>query len=214
MPAITITLDGVALRDIPLTKARTTLGRRPYNDIVMDHLAVSGEHAVFVLHPDGVELLDLHSTNGTYVNGKAVVSARVSADDLIEIGRYQIRLHASAPEGAVAAPPSPPSVTPVTPVTVAAPPPPPAALGSARIRVLNGPAAGKEMPLTKVVTTLGKPGIAVAAITHRGTGYTFALVEGEQAPTINGSPMGRDPVPLQDQDVLELAGTQMRFLTQ
>lgn len=192
MPAITITLDGVALRDIPLTKARTTLGRRPYNDIVMDHLAVSGEHAVFVLHSDGVELLDLHSTNGTYVNGKAVVSARISADDLIEIGRYQIRLHASAPDSATAVAPTP--------------------QGNARIQVLNGPAAGKEMPLTKVVTTLGKPGIAVAAITHRGADYTFALVDGEQSPAVNGSPIGREPVPLQDQDVLELAGTQMRFL--
>lgn len=209
MPAITITLDGVALRDIPLTKARTTLGRRPYNDIVMDHLAVSGEHAVFVLHPDGVELLDLHSTNGTYVNGKAVVSARVSADDLIEIGRYQIRLHATAPEVSVAHEPSSP---PAAPPPAATPTAQQTALGSASIEVLNGPAAGKEMPLTKVVTTLGKPGIAVAAITHRGSGYTFALVDGEQSPLINGSPIGREPVTLQHQDVLELAGTQMRFL--
>ncbi len=213
MPAITITLDGVALRDIPLTKARTTLGRRPYNDIVMDHLAVSGEHAVFVLHSDGVELLDLHSTNGTYVNGKAVVSARVSADDLIEIGRYQIRLHASAPDSATAVAPQPePSLRALEPAPSPAPNVAPTPQGNARIQVLNGPAAGKEMPLTKVVTTLGKPGIAVAAITHRGADYTFALVDGEQSPTINGSPIGREPVPLQDQDVLELAGTQMRFL--
>jgi pSer/pThr/pTyr-binding forkhead associated (FHA) protein len=209
MPAITITLDGVALRDIPLTKARTTLGRRPYNDIVMDHLAVSGEHAVFVLHPDGVELLDLHSTNGTYVNGKAVVSARVTANDLIEIGRYQIRLHApAAVANVVHAPSSPPAAPP----PAATPTAQQTALGGASIEVLNGPAAGKEMPLTKVVTTLGKPGIAVAAITHRGSGYTFALVDGEQSPLINGSPIGREPVALQHQDVLELAGTQMRFL--
>ena len=67
MPTLRITLDGVDLKEIPLTKARTTLGRRPYNDIVVDNLAVSGEHAVFVRHPDGLEVQDLHSTNGTYL---------------------------------------------------------------------------------------------------------------------------------------------------
>jgi len=213
MPAITITLDGVALRDIPLTKARTTLGRRPYNDIVMDHLAVSGEHAVFVLHSDGVELLDLHSTNGTYVNGKAVVSARVSADDLIEIGRYQIRLHASAPDSATAVAPQPePSLRAPEPAPSPAPNVAPTPQGNARIQVLNGPAAGKEMPLTKVVTTLGKPGIAVAAINQRSPGYTLTLVDGDQLPLVNGQPIGKEPVPLNSNDVISLAGTEMQIM--
>lgn len=214
MPAITITLDGVALRDIPLTKARTTLGRRPYNDIVMDHLAVSGEHAVFALHPDGVEVLDLHSTNGTYVNGKAVVSARISADDLIEIGRYQIRLHAAAPDSGTAGAPQPlPARHTSEPVPAPAPDAPAPAQGNARIQVLNGPAAGKEMPLTKVVTTLGKPGIAVAAITQRSHGYVLTLVDGHSPPTVNGqSVSGTDPIHLQHNDVIHLAGTDMRFL--
>ena len=46
MPKMIISLDGAVLREVPLTKDRVTLGRRPYNDIVIDHLAVSGEHAV------------------------------------------------------------------------------------------------------------------------------------------------------------------------
>ncbi|NIC39789.1 FHA domain-containing protein, partial [Aquabacterium sp. A08] len=132
-----------------------TLGRRPYNDIVVDNLAVSGEHAVFVRHPDGLEVQDLHSTNGTYLNGKAVVSARVGAGDLLEIGRYQMRVLPDATDSA------PAEATPAA-----------AAPAAARILVLNGPAAGKAMTLTKVVTTLGKPGVAVAAINHRGDGYT------------------------------------------
>lgn len=92
MPTLTISLDGVDLKSIELTQPRTTLGRRPYNDIVMDHLAVSGEHAVFVQKPQGLELIDLNSTNGTYVNGKAIVATVLQPGDLIEIGRYKMRV--------------------------------------------------------------------------------------------------------------------------
>lgn len=191
MPTLRITLDGVDLKEIPLTKARTTLGRRPYNDIVVDNLAVSGEHAVFVRHPDGLEVQDLHSTNGTYLNGKAVVSARVGPDDLLEIGRYQMRVLPDATDSAPAE----------------APPTAPAA---ARILVLNGPAAGKAMTLTKVVTTLGKPGVAVAAINHRGDGYTLTHVDGAPA-RVNGQALADTPVVLHPGDQIELAGTQMRF---
>ena len=213
MPAITITLDGVDLKDIPLTKARTTLGRRPYNDIVMDHLAVSGEHAVFALHGDGVELQDLHSTNGTYVNGKAIVSTRVGPDDLIEIGRYQIRLKQTI---GTQAPTPPPAEPPLADRDTAPVPESQAdtviAHTTARIQVLNGPAAGREMTLTKVVTTLGKPGVAVAAITHRGDGYTLSRVEGDNPPSVNGRAVGDDPIGLRHNDVISLAGTEMKFL--
>lgn len=189
MTVITITLDGVGLKDIALTKARTTLGRRPYNDIVMDHLAVSGEHAAFLLHDDGgVELLDLHSTNGSYVNGKAIDSARVGPADLIEIGRYQIRIKAPTP------PPAPPS--------------------PARLEVTSGPATGRVMTLSKTTTTLGKPGLAVAAIHQHEQGYTIALVEGHNPPTLNGTPVGTEPQALRHGDRLVLAGTEMQFLCQ
>lgn len=207
MPSITIALDGVDLKDIPLSQARTTLGRRPYNDIVMDHLAVSGEHAVFVRHPDGVELVDLHSTNGTYVNGKAIGSARIQPSDLIEIGRYRIRLKTPVEEpGEGVPPPAPDTATAALPATESA-----VALGAARICVVDGPASGKEMALTKTVTTLGKPGVGVAAITHRGDGYTLSWVDGHQLPSLNGQPLGKDPAPLRHDDLIELAGTRMRF---
>lgn len=198
MPIMTISLDGVVLKDIELKQPRTTLGRRPYNDIVVDNLAVSGEHAVIVLKPEGVELVDLNSTNGTYLNGKAIVSALVRADDVIEIGRYQMRIRPDAMA-------EPPQASPMA----SEPTPGPA---SARIRVLNGPAAGKEMALTKVVTTLGKPGIAVAAINQRSPGYTLTLVDGDQLPLVNGQPIGKEPVPLNSNDVISLAGTEMQIM--
>jgi hypothetical protein len=82
----------------------------------------------------------------------------------------------------------------------------------ALIKVLNGAAAGREVPLTKVVTTVGKPGVQVASLTKRPGGYVFAHVEGAARPLINGSPVGADPVHLKSGDTIELAGTQMQFM--
>jgi pSer/pThr/pTyr-binding forkhead associated (FHA) protein len=66
--------------------------------------------------------------------------------------------------------------------------------------------------LTKVVTTIGKPGVAVAAITRRQQAFVVHHVEGVAKPTLNGTPVGADPVSLKNGDVIELAGTQMQFI--
>ena len=80
---------------------------------------------------------------------------------------------------------------------------------NASIKVLSGAAAGREVPLVKVVTTIGKPGVAVAAITKRSHGFVVAHVEGSNKPTLNGTAIGPEPVALKNGDMLELAGTQM-----
>ena len=86
------------------------------------------------------------------------------------------------------------------------------AAANASIKVLSGAAAGREVPLVKVVTTIGKPGVAVAAITKRSHGFVVAHVEGSNKPTLNGAAIGPEPVTLKNGDMLELAGTQMQFL--
>ena len=83
---------------------------------------------------------------------------------------------------------------------------------NAAIKVLSGAAAGREVPLVKVVTTIGKPGVAVAAITKRPHGFVITHVEGVNKPSLNGVPIGVEPVALKNGDVLELAGTQMQFV--
>ncbi|MDE2456898.1 MAG: molybdopterin-dependent oxidoreductase, partial [Burkholderiales bacterium] len=87
-----------------------------------------------------------------------------------------------------------------------------AAVTPASIKVLNGAAAGREVVLTKVVTTVGKPGVQVASITRRPNGYAFSHVEGTARPSVNGVPLVGDSVPLRNGDVIELAGTQMQFI--
>jgi len=80
------------------------------------------------------------------------------------------------------------------------------------IKVLSGAAAGREVALVKVVTTIGKPGVAVASITKRPQGFVVSHVEGASRPSVNGTVIGAEPVPLRHGDLLELAGTQMQFV--
>lgn len=224
MPKMIVSIDGVVIKEVQLTKDRTTLGRRPYNDIVIDNLAVSGEHAVLQLTGNEVYLEDLNSTNGTYVNGKAVKKQLLQNNDTVEIGKYKIKFINEAPgatfektmiikPGMVPPLPKPAGAAPAAGAASAARPAgAPEAAAVASIKVLSGAAAGREVPLVKVVTTIGKPGVAVAAITRRAHGFVVAHVEGSNKPTLNGTAIGPEPMPLKNGDMLELAGTQMQFL--
>ena len=91
MPTLVISIDGAVIKEVRLTKERTTLGRRPFNDIVIENLAVSGEHAVLIKDGNKVRIEDLQSTNGTFVNGLAVQTQELMHGDLLDIGRYKIR---------------------------------------------------------------------------------------------------------------------------
>ena len=220
MGKLLVSLDGVVIQEVQITKDTTTLGRRPYNDIVIDNLTVSGEHAL--LHKVGqtVYIEDLNSTNGTYINGKPIRKQQLSPLDAVEIGRYKISyvLNRADPASELAAaeadkadpggPPSsltdlllPPAVTSE-----------PDRAGGASIKVLSGAAAGRAVVLTKVVTTVGKPGVLVASITKRPDGYVLAHVEGAQLPCINGVPLQGETAPLSHGDLIELDGTQVQFL--
>lgn len=204
MPKLIVSIDGVVIKEVALTKERTTLGRRPYNDIVIDNLAVSGEHAVLLMNGAEVFIEDLNSTNGTYVNGKAVKKQLLQNSDSIEIGKYRIRFQGD-PVGVGIEKIGTAAASDATMVV-------PHTASQAAVKVLNGAAAGREVALVKVVTTIGKPGVAVAAITRRPHGYVVAHVDGASTPTLNGSPIQGEPVPLKDGDMLELAGIQMQFV--
>ncbi|MBL8308371.1 MAG: FHA domain-containing protein [Rubrivivax sp.] len=233
MGKLVVSLDGVVIKEVQITKDKTTLGRRPYNDIVIDNLAVSGEHAVLQMVGSDVFIEDLNSTNGTYINGKAIKKQLLTHNDTVEIGKYKIKFlvddsgeyektmimrpGGSAPPIGAGSPaqsghPAYAGSAPSSFGGLGAAPPAPVAQ-PASIKVLNGAAAGREVTLTKVVTTVGKPGVQVASITKRPNGYAFAHVEGATRPSINGVPLVGDSVPLRNGDVIELAGTQMQFIS-
>jgi pSer/pThr/pTyr-binding forkhead associated (FHA) protein len=214
MGKLVVSLDNVVIKEFQITKERTTLGRRPYNDIVIDNLAVSGEHAVLTAAQNDVFIEDLNSTNGTYINGKAVKKQLLSNNDVVEVGKYRIKFLAEDAEdyektmilrpGAFGRAPGSAGMTP--------PAAGPVPVGPASIKVLNGGAAGREVMLTKVVTTVGKPGVQVASVTKRPGGYVLSHVEGGRRPNVNGQAVGEDAVALKDGDIIDLAGTQMQFV--
>ena len=92
----------------------------------------------------------------------------------------------------------------------------PTALPMAKLQVLSGSFAGRELELTKALTTLGRPGVQVAAITRRAEGYFIVHVEsGEEGdyPLVNGQPIGAQARKLNDNDVVQLAGVKMGFFS-
>ena len=91
MAKLTLTLDGVVLKEYALTKERTTIGRKPHNDVQIDNLAVSGEHAAIVTILNDSFLEDLGSTNGTLVNGQSVRKHFLQNGDVVEIGKYRLK---------------------------------------------------------------------------------------------------------------------------
>lgn len=267
MAKLILSMDGLVLKEIPLTKERTTIGRKPHNDIQIDNLAVSGEHAVIVTILNDSFLEDLGSTNGTVVNGNPIKKHFLQNNDVVELGKYKLKFvgeaapaasaekadfektmvlrpsamkaaAAAAPAGgaqaAVAArqaaaqaaaasaaatgiadkdaksAPSAPSAPAASPSASPAPAGKPGQpLGA--IQLLSGANAGKELELTKPLTTLGKPGVQVAVLTRRPQGYFITHVEGGSRPSVNGQEIGPAPHALKDHDVVELAGVKMEF---
>ncbi len=272
MAKLIVTLDGVALKEYALAKERTTIGRKPHNDIPIENLAVSGEHAAIITILNDSFLEDLGSTNGTLVNGQPIKRHFLQHSDVIEIGKYKIKyvnevastttaadfektmlLHAvprgttgasasaslvsgssrsasdtqintALASGLLGGAPAPSATTPThpgaplvsPPLTLSSAPPTPVAPetalpGTGIIQILSGPNAGRELPLTKALTTLGKPGVQVAVITKRSRGYFITHVEGTNATIVNGKVLDSQTHPLSEHSIIELAGVKMEF---
>jgi pSer/pThr/pTyr-binding forkhead associated (FHA) protein len=233
MAKLILSMDGLVLKEITLTKERTTIGRKPHNDIQIDNLAVSGEHAVIVTILNDSFLEDLGSTNGTLVNGSPIKKHFLQPNDVVELGKYKLKYINEAPKAAVAdfektmvlrpgsmprPSPAPAAAPPAgaapmaSPAAAPVPPTPPAAPArQGAIQLLSGANIGKELLLTKALTTLGKPGVQVAVITRRPQGYFITHVEGANFPVVNGKTLDAQAHPLNDHDVIEIAGTKMEF---
>ena len=214
MAKIIVSLDDNLLKVVPLNKDRMTLGRRPYNDIVVDNLAVSGEHAALQVIGHDYFIEDLNSTNGTYINEQKVKRQILKNGDTIEIGKYAIKYVQDGFNTNSIAMDATFNDDDETPVEEKKPLFEQTKFAEAyvAIKILSGPSTGKELPLVKIVTTIGKPGEAVIAITKRPKSYMVAHVEGATRPSLNGVSFGLDAVPLKNGDLFELAGTAMQFI--
>jgi pSer/pThr/pTyr-binding forkhead associated (FHA) protein len=226
MARLVLSLDGQLLAEYNMSRERYTIGRLPDNDIRIDNPAVSGHHALIINILNDSFLEDLNSTNGTYVNGKIVKKHALQHGDVITVGHHALRfvetesetqgdefertmliqpkeaaglIGKDAAHEAAAAAPSP-AVAGMLP--------------RARLQVLSGQFAGRELELVKTLTTLGRPGVQVAAITRRAEGFYIVHVESGREgdyPLVNGTAIGPQARRLHDNDVVQLAGVKMGF---
>lgn len=219
MGKLVITDNTGVTTEYTLDKERVTLGRQASNDVVLNDKAVSGRHAAIVTILDDSFLEDLDSTNGTQVNGQPVTKHPLAHGDVITVGRNTVRYFGSDEPladsdktmilrpGAIT--PTPPRPT-VAPSAKAATKP---MLG--KLRVNTGPNQGRELELSKALTTIGKPGVQVCAITRRADGYFVVQVDSGDGRKlrINGADVdSNQPRRLADRDTIELSGTRMEFL--
>ena len=232
MARLVLSLDGQSLAEYNMSKERYTIGRLPDNDIRIDNVAVSGHHALIINILNDSFLEDLNSTNGTYVNGKIVKKHALQHGDVITVGHHALRFIESETdepqdefEKTMVITPRDAARMTIPPVATAAsvaaagpasaaPTYPNGTLPRARLQVLSGQFAGRELDLVKTLTTLGRPGVQVAAITRRSDGYYIVHVESSREgdfPLVNGAPTGPQARRLHDNDVVQLAGVKMGF---
>jgi predicted component of type VI protein secretion system len=238
MARLMLSLDGQVLAEYNMNKERYTIGRLPDNDIRIDNPAVSGHHSLIINILNDSFLEDLNSTNGTYVNGKLIKKHAMQHGDVITVGHHQLRFVDSGEadteqdefEKTMVITPSSQGEDRIRRVGVAvdqaakavaakrnlntAAAEPLTALPKAKLQVLSGAFAGRELELTKALTTLGRPGVQVAAITRRSEGYFIVHVDSGKEndyPLVNGLAIGPQARRLNDNDVVQLAGVKMGF---
>lgn len=244
MARLILSLDGQVLAEYNMNKERYTIGRLPDNDVRIDNPAVSGHHSLIINILNDSFLEDLNSTNGTYVNGKLIKKHALQHGDVVTVGHHQLRFvdvqtdvdeqdefektmvitpgSAMASQAAkrakdvaaapVPTPPPAPVAASLRPAGVA--PDAQATLQVAKLQVLSGAFAGRELELNKALTTLGRPGVQVAAISRRADGFFIIHVESGTAgdyPLVNGTAIGQQARKLNNNDVIQLAGVKMGF---
>jgi pSer/pThr/pTyr-binding forkhead associated (FHA) protein len=225
MARLILSLNGQTLAEYNLSKERYTIGRLTDNDIRIDSPAISGHHSLVINILNDAFLEDLNSTNGTYVNGKLIKKHALMHGDVITMGHHQLRFVDEGMEDADQDMEGTIIISPrdVERMNAQLPPaarePLPAAVMPgipARLQVLTGVFAGRELELKKPVTTLGRTGVQVIAVTRRRENYTLVVVEPGKAgkpPTVNGEAVAQSARMLHDNDVIEVAGVKMSFFT-
>ncbi len=230
MAILVLSFNGEKQNEYDLTQEELTIGRKPDNDITIDNLAVSGRHAKILTIFNDSFIEDLDSTNGTYINGKKITKHALKNGDVITLGKHTLTYETGddgesefektmiiRPDaqgmpveeeadknieksiGKIAADIASSGSTSKGP-------------GPARLRLMSGTNSGKELKLTKILTTLGRPGVQVAAITRRPTGYFLIVVDaGKEGkmPLVNETAVGKQAHPLNDGDIIEVAGVKM-----
>ena len=234
MAKLVLSFNGDFVKEYELDKEIITIGRKPGNDIHIDNLAVRGNHAKILTILNDSFIEDLDSTNGTFVNGDKIGKHALQNGESISIGKHELKYETAGaedgesefektmiirpdatgmPETEEADGQIEKSISKIA-ADLATSGTDNSAPGAAKLRLMSGTNSGKELQLTKILTTLGRPGVQVAAITRRPKGYFLIVVDvgkDNKMPLVNDVEIGKQH-PLSDGDVIEVAGVKMGFL--
>lgn len=170
------------------------IGRRPFNEIALDDLTVSGEHALIRIGPDGCLIRDLKSRNGTYVNGRPVSECPLADGDCIDIGIYRLRVNARHGD------------EPTRPAAGAD-----TRIAGAALEYVAGVHRGIVQRLDRSITRVSGGDSQAAAIVRRKNGFVLTRLEGMTPARLNDVAVGPGASPLADGDLIELGETRIRF---
>lgn len=214
-----LALDGAVKKEYPALGDSISVGRKHGNDIQVNDMTVSGRHALFTRLLGQTYVEDLGSTNGTLVNGRLVRKCLIKHGDNVQMGQHQFTyfdddqagfeptmfLKAEMDHTQVIDPETPvPELGKGTPL--------------AGVKLQNGPLHGKVLELRKPFNTLGYKGIKLAMITRSNVGYVIIGLKSRQSrrasdvPLVNGKALRQDAVHLDENDLIEVAGFQMKFI--
>ncbi|HAH32332.1 MAG TPA: hypothetical protein DCL44_08465 [Elusimicrobia bacterium] len=224
MPKLLLKFETAVIKEIKLDKPVFTIGRKPDNDIPLDHSTVSGHHCKIYSAGGSWFVEDLNSTNGTSVNGKRVLKAGLRQNDAITIVQYSLIFYDDAPAAQSAQQTGAPAAP--KPLTSPADLPPQKTLPKAALEILENPVGSKkEFELTALSTYIGKSSQAnilykasglfgsgpdmAAVITLRSEGYFLTPVK-EGYAKHNGDPLNAKTL-LNDDDIIEVGATKFRF---
>jgi len=228
MAKIIIKLNDEVVDHIDLRQGDMKVGRKPGCEIVLDNLAVSGEHANIFTIGDDSFIQDLGSTNGTYINNKRIAKHHLRNGDTVVIGQHSLLyLQESAraterpsedfaktvvinPMAPTSTPATKPNTAPAE-VSVTSPPEKTNSSSAAALFVLDGRSSGRRIDITKSVTNLGKTGRPAGVIMRLPDGYALRAAGDQDVPRVNGRTVSEQGVKLRNGDIIEVAGTRLQF---
>ena len=191
--------DDKPIDQITVNGPEALIGRKSDCDVSIKDPAVSGNHARLQKMGDGYIIQDLGSTNGIHYKGRRIKQQMLKNEDVITIGEHKLKFligDGTAPAREVGR---------IRKIEAA----------RTFLKVLSGAHQGQKILLEEGLTTIGEPGIELAAVSKRPQGHFIIHVDGgkdkDRVPLVNGEPIGFKSRKLESGDRIEVAGVEMQY---
>jgi len=216
MPKLILTLDGAVIREYTIDKDSITIGRKHGNDIQLNDLTISGRHSLISKVGDNIFIDDLGSTNGTLLNGARIAKSKLHHGDVIQVGNYQFTFFSQEEEDYEPTMFLRAEIEETKVIdTKLKPTPENTGTKLGAVKVLSGPLRNKTLELRKPFNTLGFNGSKMAIIARNASNYTISAIKNDDSINIamvNGKNIPVEPLELEENDLIELANTQIEFI--